>query len=79
MKKYSVIIANRHATSISLEEEFYQELCNIAEEEGITINQLITQIDCKRETQNLSSALRIYILKKLSDKLKKFEQNKQSN
>lgn len=79
MKKFSVIIANRHATSISLEEEFYRELCNIAQEDGITINQLITQIDCNRETPNLSSALRIYILKRLSDKLKKFEQNEQSN
>ena len=39
MKKYSVIIAKNHTTSISLEEEFYQALCSIAKEENITVSQ----------------------------------------
>ena len=38
MKKISVIIANRHQTSISLEEEFWFELQKIALEDGKTIN-----------------------------------------
>lgn len=70
MKKFSIIIANRHATSISLEDEFYHALRQITEEKNTTINELITQIDKERTTQNLSSAIRIYILKSLQEKLK---------
>jgi predicted DNA-binding ribbon-helix-helix protein len=67
MKKYSVIIAKNHTTSISLEEEFYQALCSIAKEENITPNELITQIDTNRTTNNLSSAIRLFILKRLQE------------
>ena len=70
MKKFSVIIANRHATSISLEEEFYEALSQIATERNIHLNQLITDIDNTRKTPNLSSALRLYVLKTLQEKIK---------
>ena len=63
MKKLSVIIANRHSTSISLEPEFLTELKEIAQAKKLTINELVTQIDSEREQENLSSAIRIYILK----------------
>ena len=69
MKKFSIIIANRHATSISLEEEFYEVLVTIAKEKGVTINTLVTEIDTQRENPNLSSALRVYILKYLQQKV----------
>lgn len=69
MKKFSVIIANRHTTSISLEEEFYQALRELATEQALTINALITEIDNTRQTSNLSSALRLYVLKQLQQKL----------
>lgn len=62
MKKISVLIAGRHATSISLEEEFFEALQQIAEQQNISLNQLITQIDTARRTENLSSAIRLYIL-----------------
>ena len=63
MKKISVLIANRHATSISLEEEFYQVLLCIAAKQKIAFSTLITEIDENRDTsQNLSSAIRIYAL-----------------
>ena len=68
MKKISVLIAGRHATSISLEDEFYQELIRIADEQKISRNELITQIDNTRSEQNLSAAIRIYILKYLQEK-----------
>lgn len=71
MKKYSVVIAHRHATSISLEEEFYQALVALAKEQQLPLNALITQIDNTRTEENLSSALRIYVLKNLQEKLKK--------
>ncbi len=69
MQKKSVVIAGRHQTSISLEDEFYAELENIAKEKDISINRLVTEIDSKREHENLSSAIRVYILKQLKEKI----------
>ena len=62
MKKFSVLIAGRHATSISLEDEFYADLNLIAEQQNISRNQLVTLIDQERTVENLSSAIRLYIL-----------------
>lgn len=69
MKKFSVVIAHRHATSISLEDEFYQALVALANEQNIPLNALITKIDSTRAENNLSSALRVYVLKALQQKL----------
>ncbi len=68
MRKLSVVIANRHSTSISLEEEFLSELKEIANLQNISLNQLITQIDAERKHENLSSAIRVYILNYLKKK-----------
>ena len=62
MRKISVIIAGRHSTSICLEDEFYEILKQIAEQRKISINALVTEIDANRTQDNLSSAIRIYIL-----------------
>lgn len=62
MIKRSVIIAGRHNTSISLEDEFMQELEYIAIKKNTTINKLVTEIDASRTSPNLSSAIRVYIL-----------------
>lgn len=69
MKKFSVRIAGQHTTSISLEEEFYQVLTAIAQEQNIPVNALITEIDKNRTTANLSSAIRLYILQYLQQKI----------
>ena len=71
MKKISVIIANRHETSISLEDDFLEELKSIAIEKNISINKLVTTIDEQRDLENLSSAIRIYILKHIKDQISK--------
>ena len=63
MPKYSVTIAG-HRTRISLEEEFWLSVKKIAREKDIPISALISRID-KKKTKNLSSALRIYVLKNL--------------
>ncbi len=68
MKKISVIIANRHQTSISLENEFWIEFQKIAKDKNISINQLATEIDSTREQENLSSTIRIYILNHIKNK-----------
>ena len=62
MLKKSVLIAGRHSTSITIEKEFMQELVRIASEQSTTINALVTEIDKNRTNNNLSSAIRIYIL-----------------
>ena len=68
MKKRSVVIAGRHNTSITLENEFLNELENIAKQQHKTINQLVTEIDSERNLSNLSSAIRIYILEYIKNK-----------
>lgn len=68
MIKISVLIAGRHATSISLEEEFYEEFLNIAAEKKMSRNQLITLIDRTRSAENLSSAVRLFVLQYYKDK-----------
>lgn len=68
MRKKSVLIAGRHATSICLENEFFEALQLIAAEQKLSLNQLVTNIDKERSTSNLSSAIRLYILKYYQNK-----------
>lgn len=63
MKKRSVRIKG-HATSVSLEEPFWDSLKELAAGEGKSINQLIAEIDAIDPQANLSSAIRIYVLKR---------------
>jgi predicted DNA-binding ribbon-helix-helix protein len=66
MKKRSVNILG-HLTSVSLEEPFWDALKSIADAEGLSMNALIAKID-KTRTENLSSALRLHVLKTLQKK-----------
>ena len=68
MRKKSVLIAGRHAPSICLEDEFFEALQLIAAEQKLSLNQLVTNIDKERSTSNLSSAIRLYILKYYQNK-----------
>ena len=63
MHKRSIRIAG-HSTSISLEPEFWAELKRIAAAEKCSLNQLVARVDQTR-TGNLSSALRVFVLKRL--------------
>ncbi|MEQ8194673.1 MAG: ribbon-helix-helix domain-containing protein [Rhodospirillales bacterium] len=60
LRKRSVMIAG-HASSVSLEDAFWQELTRIAEARDTSLNQLITEIDQTRQG-NLSSAIRVFVL-----------------
>jgi predicted DNA-binding ribbon-helix-helix protein len=66
MRKHSVKIAG-HPTSITLEDEFWIALQSIAKTRGQTINDLVTEIDEGRGEHNLSSALRVFVLKTVQD------------
>jgi predicted DNA-binding ribbon-helix-helix protein len=61
--KRSVRIAG-HPTSVSLEPEFWDALKDIAKARGLSINELVAEVDAGRKT-NLSSALRVYVLTSL--------------
>ncbi len=63
MKKHSLVIAG-HPTSVSLEQEFWDALKEIADQRGIALAALIAEIDAER-TENLSSALRLHVLRAL--------------
>jgi len=60
--KRSIIIGG-HKTSVSLEDAFWTDLKEIAHSQGATVSKLIAQIDDTRQQGNLSSALRLYVLK----------------
>ncbi len=65
ISKRSIRIAG-HETSITLEDEFWKELQNLADRKKVSLAQLVTDIDGKRyDSNNLSSALRVYVLKNL--------------
>lgn len=68
MSKRSVTIAG-HRTSLSLEPEFWDLLHDAAEEDGVSLSQLVARIDEERTT-NLSSAIRVWLVKRLQARLK---------
>lgn len=69
MRKRSVVIGG-HATSISLEDEFWDELTAIARGRDLSLAGLIQQIDRERgDRSNLSSALRLYVLETLRQRV----------
>ena len=59
--KHSVIVGG-HRTSVSLEDEFWSTVREIAHAEGTTVSKLIEDIDKTREQNNLSSAIRVFVL-----------------
>ncbi|KAA5607321.1 ribbon-helix-helix domain-containing protein [Roseospira marina] len=67
VRKRSITIAG-HATSISLEEPFWDALREIAVARGQSVAEVVTEIDAGRATGpdgprgNLSSALRVHVL-----------------
>ena len=63
LRKRSVLVAG-HRTSVSLEDAFWDVLKDIAARRGLSLNQLVAEVDEGR-TGNLSSALRVYALGEL--------------
>jgi predicted DNA-binding ribbon-helix-helix protein len=54
-----------HKTSISMEDQFWAALKEIAAERELTLSELITSVDYDRgELPNLSSALRTFVLRR---------------
>jgi predicted DNA-binding ribbon-helix-helix protein len=59
--KRSLTIAG-HRTSLSLEPEFWAALQQAAEQRGLSIAALVSDIDQQRGKRNLSSAIRVWLL-----------------
>ncbi|KQP55129.1 arylsulfate sulfotransferase [Methylobacterium sp. Leaf399] len=59
--KRSVMIAG-HRTSVSLEDPFWAALRDIAGARRRSVQALIGEIDAVRGAQNLSSAIRVFVL-----------------
>ena len=55
------ITLKKHRTSLSLEIEFWEALYKIAENEKISIQSLISEIDINRKS-SLASSTRVFIL-----------------
>jgi predicted DNA-binding ribbon-helix-helix protein len=68
LQKRSLTIAG-HRTSIALEPEFWGGLEALAERRGLRLVALIEAIDRGRDSPNLSSALRVAVLRDVQDRL----------
>ena len=67
--KHSVTLKG-HRTSVSLEDEFWQEFRALAAERDMPINALVAQIDAERGMDiGLASAIRLYVLRALKERL----------
>ena len=62
--KHSLVIAG-HRTSISLEDAFWSELKSVAAARNMSLASLVTEIDSTRGEANLSSAIRVYLFKRV--------------
>jgi predicted DNA-binding ribbon-helix-helix protein len=61
VRKRSIFFAG-YNTSVSLEDEFWKSLKQIARERGMTLGELVRTIDANRNHANLSSAIRLFVL-----------------
>ena len=61
ISKRSIVIAG-HSTSVSLEPEFWDGLKAISVKRRTSLAALVADIDSKRRSANLSSALRLAVL-----------------
>ncbi|HMK89368.1 MAG TPA: ribbon-helix-helix domain-containing protein [Methylocystis sp.] len=64
VRKRSLSIAG-HRTSVSLEAEFWRALKQIAAAEGRSVASLAAEVDRGRGAANLSSALRVFVLRRV--------------
>jgi predicted DNA-binding ribbon-helix-helix protein len=49
-------------TSATLEQAFWDGLKEIAHERGVTVKDLVAEIEAERECPNMSSAIRLFVL-----------------
>jgi predicted DNA-binding ribbon-helix-helix protein len=57
------IVSGGHKTSVTLDDAFWQGLKEIARQRRMMVSDLVVEIDAQRQQSNLSSALRLYVLR----------------
>ncbi|MGN6308230.1 MAG: ribbon-helix-helix domain-containing protein [Xanthobacteraceae bacterium] len=64
--KYAVVkrsvMVGGHKTSVSLEDAFWESLKDIAARRGVSLSAQLAGIDTDRDTRNMSSAIRLFVL-----------------
>ena len=60
MKRHSIVVGG-HKTSVSLEDDFWAALREIALRDRTTLSGLVGSIDSQRQHGNLSSAVRLFV------------------
>lgn len=63
MSKRSLTIAG-HRTSVSVDDDFWKALGEIAEAEDVSVAKLVERIDKTRGEKSLSGAIRSFVLRK---------------
>jgi predicted DNA-binding ribbon-helix-helix protein len=64
VRKRSILV-NRHKTSVSLEDPFWEEVRAIARSRNMTLSDFVSDVERGRRVGNLSSALRLIVLESL--------------
>ena len=64
--KRSIVVSGRK-TSVSLEDAFWDALKEISYSRLLSLSELVTAIDACREHGNLSSAVRLFVLREFRD------------
>src|SRR5262249_686752 len=68
ISKRSIVVAG-HKTSVSLEDDFWNALKELAVERDLTLSELVGTIAAERRHGNLSSAIRLFVLGSYRDQL----------
>ena len=68
------IAIDGHRTSVSLEDMFWTALKEIAKQRGESLQHLVTNINANRQSTNLSSAIRMFVLKCYKERIAELEQ-----
>ena len=63
------IVVDGHKTSVSLEDEFWKALKEIAGGRNMKLSELVSGIDAERQHGNLSSAIRLFVLNTYQDQI----------
>jgi predicted DNA-binding ribbon-helix-helix protein len=59
------VVVDGHKTSVSLENEFWEGLREIAERQNTSLSTLVGRIDQGRDNCNLSSAIRVFVFSQI--------------
>jgi predicted DNA-binding ribbon-helix-helix protein len=71
VKRFTVIAG--HKTSVRLEDAFWKVMQEIASERDIPLAYLVSRIDSERQSGNLSSAIRLFVLSFYRDQISEYE------